>query len=69
MQVNGFVIVTADADFLGLADHRGTPPKVIHLENCNYRTSRVEDLIRRHALRITQLETSSKSILIIRNTA
>ena len=68
-KTNGFVIVTADADFLSLAEQRGTPPKVVRLENCNYGTARVEDLIRRHALRITELETTSKSILIIRNTA
>ena len=68
-KTNGFVIVTADADFVGLAEQRGAPPKVVRLENCNYRTARVEDLIRRHALRMVELETSSRSILIIRNAA
>jgi predicted nuclease of predicted toxin-antitoxin system len=67
-KINELVIVTADADFLSLAQKRGAPPKVVRLENCNYRTARVEDLIRQHALRITELETSSKSVLIIRNT-
>ena len=43
-KTNGFVIVTADSDFLNLAQDQGAPPKVVLLENCNYRTSRVEDL-------------------------
>jgi predicted nuclease of predicted toxin-antitoxin system len=29
------VIVTADSDFLNLAEERGAPPKVVRLENCN----------------------------------
>jgi len=31
----GFTIVTADSDFLELAESLGPPPKVVHLENCN----------------------------------
>lgn len=66
-RTNDFIIVTADADFLELAKDRGAPPKVVRLENCNYRTSRVEELLRRHAVRIAELEQSSRSVLIIRN--
>jgi predicted nuclease of predicted toxin-antitoxin system len=65
---NGFVIVTADSDFLGLAEERGTPPKVVRLDNCNYRTARVEDLLRRNAVRISELEHSRRAVLTIRNT-
>jgi predicted nuclease of predicted toxin-antitoxin system len=65
---NGFTIVTADCDFLDLAKSRGTPPKVVRLENCNYRTSQVEDVLRRHAVRITESEQSSRGILVIRRT-
>ncbi len=64
---NGFSIVTADSDFLELARSRGSPPKVIRLENCNYRTSQVEDLLRRHAIRIAELEHSSRVILVVRS--
>jgi predicted nuclease of predicted toxin-antitoxin system len=67
-RTNGFVIVTADSDFLGLAEKRGTPPKIVRLENCNYRTSQVEGLLRRNAVRIADLEHSSRPVLIIRNT-
>jgi predicted nuclease of predicted toxin-antitoxin system len=66
---NGFTIVTADSDFLDLANSRGAPPKVLQLQNCNYRTSRVEDLLRRHAIWIAELEQSSRATLIIRSTA
>lgn len=65
----GFVIVTADSDFLQLAHARGAPPKVVRLENCNYRTERVEQLLRRRAVLIAELEQSPRTILTIRNTA
>jgi predicted nuclease of predicted toxin-antitoxin system len=67
-KTNGFVIVKADSDFLEFAKDRGTPPKVVLFENCNYRTSRVEELLRRNAVRIAELEQSSRPALIIRNT-
>lgn len=64
---NGLVIVTADSDFLELAAQRGPPPKVVRLENCNYRTAMVENLLRRNAVRISELEHSARTVLIIRN--
>ncbi len=64
----GFTIVTADSDFLDLSRSRGAPPKVVHLENCDYRTSQVENLLRRYAIWITELEQSSRITLAIRNT-
>jgi predicted nuclease of predicted toxin-antitoxin system len=68
-RANGFIIVTADADFLALANSRGAPPKVVRLENCTYRTSHVEALLRRHAILIADLELSARATLIIRNPA
>ena len=67
-RTHGFILVTADSDFLDLSKDRGAPPKVVRLENCNYRTSRVEELLRRHAVRIAELEQSSRAVLVIRNT-
>ena len=64
----GFTIVTADSDFLDLANSRGAPPKVVHLENCDYRTSRVESILRRHAVLIADLDQSSRTTLTVRNT-
>jgi len=63
----GYTIVTADSDFLDLADSRGAPPKVVYLEHCDYRTSRVEDLLRQHAIRIAELEQSSRATFVVRN--
>jgi predicted nuclease of predicted toxin-antitoxin system len=64
---NGFAIVTADSDFLTLAHRRGAPPFVIRLQNCSFRTAQVETLLRKHALRIVEMETSERAVLIIRN--
>jgi predicted nuclease of predicted toxin-antitoxin system len=65
---HGFVIVTADSDFLELAAVRGTPPKVVRLENCNYRTSQAEELLRRNAILIADLEHSERTVLVIQST-
>jgi predicted nuclease of predicted toxin-antitoxin system len=66
-KANGFAIVTADADFVRLAETLGPPPQVVWLENCNYKTAIVEELLRRNAIRIADLEKSDRPILIIRN--
>jgi predicted nuclease of predicted toxin-antitoxin system len=68
-RANGFNIVTADSDFLDLSRSRGAPPKVILIENCNYRTSRVEDVLRRHAVAIADLEHSSRTVLLVQSTS
>ena len=62
---NGFTIVTADADFIQLAEQRGPPPKVIRIEKCDFRTAEVENLIRRNAIRIVEFERSSQSLLTL----
>ena len=66
-RINRFVIVAADSDFLDLAQQRGAPPQLVRLDNCNYKTARVEALLRRNALRIAELEHSDRPILTIRN--
>lgn len=66
-RVNDLTIVTADSDFIEIARLRGAPPWIIRLENCNYRTSRVEDLLRRNAIRVTDLEHTKDPVLTIRN--
>jgi predicted nuclease of predicted toxin-antitoxin system len=68
-RANGFAIVTADSDFLALSRSRGAPPKVVQLKHCDYRTSQVEDLLRRHAISIAELEHSSRATLVLRSTA
>ena len=65
----GFTIVTADSDFIDFANSRGAPPKVVHLENCDYRTSIVEGLLRQHAIWIAELEQSPRTVLVVRKRA
>jgi len=66
--INEFAIVTADKDFLEIAARRGAPQKIIRLERCDYRTSKIEDALRRNAIRITELLNSPQAKLILRNT-
>lgn len=66
-RLHDFTIVTADSDFLVLANTRCAPLKVVHLEHCDYRTSHVETLLRRYAIRIAELEPSSSPYLVIRS--
>ena len=63
---NGFVVVTADSDFISLSAKYGSPPKVVRLDNCNYKAAQIESLLRSNALRISELENSSLSILILK---
>lgn len=65
-KVNKFVIVTADADFLNIARRCGSPPEVVYLAKCDYRTARIVELLRENAIRIANLKMSQKAILIIR---
>ncbi len=65
--VNNFAIVTTDADFVEMAERLGPPPHVIRLKNCNYKTARVAELLRRNAIRIAELDRSGRPVLIVRN--
>ncbi len=51
------IIVTADADFVALAGQWGFPPKVVHLEQCDFPYHVIEDLLRRNAVRIAQFDS------------
>jgi predicted nuclease of predicted toxin-antitoxin system len=59
----GYTIVTADSDFIEIAERRGVPPGVVRLENCNYKTARVEEVIRRNAVRIT--DAAVRGVLVL----
>jgi predicted nuclease of predicted toxin-antitoxin system len=63
---NGFTIVTADADFVQTVQERGAPPKVIRIEKCDFRTSEVENVLRRNAIRIAEFERSDLGLLVLR---
>lgn len=49
-------IVTADVDFVALSQQLRFPPKVIHLEQCDFPYRVIEDLLRRNAVRIAEFE-------------
>lgn len=58
-KANGFVIVTADADFFEFASNFGPPPKVIWLRRWRHPTTDAEFLLRREAVRITEFVANS----------
>ena len=65
-RAEGYAIVSADSDFLAISERRGPPPKIVYLEGCDYGTSEVESLLRRHAILIAELETSPRATLVLR---
>ncbi len=65
-QQKGFAILTADTDFVTLANTLGPPPKVILLENCDYPTNVAAQAIRANARHISEFEHSHDPLLILR---
>ncbi|MGI8990797.1 MAG: DUF5615 family PIN-like protein [Bryobacteraceae bacterium] len=63
-KANVFTVVTTDGDFVALAHRFGWPPKVIHIEPCDFPLRVIEDLLRRSAVRITEFERDSNSGLL-----
>jgi predicted nuclease of predicted toxin-antitoxin system len=55
-RLNGFAIVTKDADYNNLSVLRGCPPKVIWLQLGNCTTSQVEAVFRAHFAAIEAFE-------------
>lgn len=63
---SGFAIITADTDFVTLANTLGHPPKVIILENCDYPTRVAAQLINANRIRIFEFEGNDHPLLILR---
>ena len=55
-KMNGYTIVTTDADFAALSGVRGWPPKVIHLQECDFPLRIIENLLRQNAVRISEFD-------------
>jgi predicted nuclease of predicted toxin-antitoxin system len=55
-KVRGYAVITSDADFVAMSHRLGFPPKVIHIEQCDFPFRIIEDLLRRSAIRITDFE-------------
>jgi predicted nuclease of predicted toxin-antitoxin system len=62
----GFAIVTADSDFVALANTLSHPPKVILLENCDYPTDIAARILITNTLRISDFEDNDRPVLILR---
>jgi predicted nuclease of predicted toxin-antitoxin system len=64
---NGFTVVTADADFVALSKRLGWPPKVVHLEHCDFPFRVIEQLLRHNAIRIAEFDGDpATGLLVIR---
>jgi predicted nuclease of predicted toxin-antitoxin system len=64
---NSHTIVTTDSDFVAMVARTGPPPKVIHIERCDFPFRVIEDLLRQNAIRISGFENdASASLLTLR---
>lgn len=64
---NEHSIVTTDADFVALSEGRGWPPKIIHLEECDFPLRVIEELLRQNAVRISEfVKNRSGGLLSVR---
>ena len=64
-KLNGFTILTADADFFELATTLGPPPKVLWLRRWNHPTHDAESVLRREAIWIAQFASDSELGLLV----
>ena len=59
-------LVSADRDFVELAERLGPPPKVIRIERCDFPSAIIERLLRREAERIHDFLGSNRAVLLLR---
>jgi predicted nuclease of predicted toxin-antitoxin system len=59
-------LISANGDFVQLAEKTGPPPKVIRIERCDFPPRVIEDLLRREAARINDFLSSKESVLLLR---
>jgi predicted nuclease of predicted toxin-antitoxin system len=65
-KANAYTVVTTDYDFVTLSKRLGWPPKVIHIEHCDFPFRIIENLLRRSAVLITEFEDDSSGVLTLR---
>jgi predicted nuclease of predicted toxin-antitoxin system len=56
-------VISADRDFVMLAERLGPPPKIIRIERCDYPSGAIEKLIRREMIRIHDFLISERAVL------
>ena len=64
-RLNGFTIVSKDADFRQLSFVRGPPPKVVSIVTGNVSTNAIEAVLRRHAADLAAFEADVVAALIV----
>ncbi len=47
-------------------NQRGAPPQIVRLEQMDYPTEAAAELIRRHAIAISEFEKSARAVMILR---
>jgi len=61
---NSHTVVTADSDFVEMVTREGPPPRLIHIERCDFPFRVIEDLLRRNAIRISEFENQPDGRLL-----
>lgn len=56
-KVNGFTIVTKDADFIDISLLNGFPPRLIWIRIGNSTTGSIAELLRKHGEKIKEMES------------
>jgi predicted nuclease of predicted toxin-antitoxin system len=62
---NKFAVITTDADFIAIGQRLGWPPKLIHIEQCDFPLRIIEDLLRRSAVRISEFDKDKTVGLLV----
>ncbi len=64
----GHTVVTADSDFVALSKRLGWPPRVVHIEKCDFPFRVIEELLRQNAVRISEFDGDPRvGLLVIRS--
>jgi predicted nuclease of predicted toxin-antitoxin system len=63
---HGYSLLSADRDFVELANRLGAPPKLVYLAKMAYRTREAAELIQRNAVRIAEFDKSGEAVLVLR---
>ncbi len=62
-------MITTDSDFIALSKRLGWPPKIFHVEQCDFPLRVIEEQLRRNAVRISEFEKDENAgVLAIRFT-
>ena len=62
---NRHTVVTTDGDFVALSQRLGWPPRIVHLERCDFPFRIIENLLRQNAIRIAEFERAATSGLLV----